>query len=160
MSLFFFSNKMWVLVSYLPTFSDDVTLLTLSRILQCKIYNSKYILGQWYAENLWWLYSLLTLWVRWRNLTVRWYVFSSSDWNSSDRTKVVTNIKTTFSSNSLLEDGLRKPGSRVYIIQILPDKIDHPKAKLRYVFFTSWYDGSFQSPDDSSLNNHWEEYRI
>ena len=93
--------------------------------------------------------------MRWRNLTVRWYVFSSSDWNSSDRTKVVTNIKTTFSSYSLLEDGLRKPGSRVYIIQNLPDKIDHPKAKLRYVFFTSWYDGSFQSPDDSSFYNHW-----
>ena len=28
MSLFFSSNKMWFLVSYLPTFSDDVTLFT------------------------------------------------------------------------------------------------------------------------------------
>ena len=28
MSLIFFSNRMWFLVSYLPTFSDDVTLFT------------------------------------------------------------------------------------------------------------------------------------
>ena len=37
MSLFFSSNKMWFLVSYLPTFSDDVTLFTVFFFLKASL---------------------------------------------------------------------------------------------------------------------------
>ena len=51
MSLFFSSNKMWFLVSYLPTFCDDVTLFTVFFLWRLPLLNIEYLLSNHFKRS-------------------------------------------------------------------------------------------------------------